>query len=267
MDRDQLKAVLESMLFVSDTPLSVKRTASILKDAPVADVAAAFAAVMEEVNALNRSFQVKEVAEGYLLTTRPGFHRWAREIHKVVTVTRLTRQAMEALAIIAYKQPVTRAEVEAIRGVEVGSVMQTLLERKMIRILGRAETVGRPLLYGTTHDFLIHFGLKDLTDLPRVSEIQELAGDQISTVVMMEMEGELRRREAKLGLEPMNLDFTPGAAQAADTAAQMEAAAAEDPNAQGEASTDTQAGEAPSATEPLAEGAVPPEPHRPEPTE
>jgi segregation and condensation protein B len=109
---------------------------------------------------------------------------------------------MEALAIIAYKQPVTRADVEANRGVDVSNMIQSLLEKKMVRILGRAETPGRPLLYGTTHEFLIHFGLKDLTDLPKVSEIQELAGDKPSPEFLKEMEGELRRRETKLGLGP-----------------------------------------------------------------
>ncbi len=106
------------------------------------------------------------------------------------------------MAIIAYKQPVTRAEVEAIRGVEVSNLVQSLLEKRMIRILGRAETPGRPLLYGTTTEFLIHFGLKDLADLPKVSEIQELAGDRPSPDFLKEMEGELRRRETKMGLAP-----------------------------------------------------------------
>jgi len=247
MELEKLKAVLESMLFVSEVPLSAKKAASVLKDVPPVDIAAAFEALKQDIDSLGRSFQVKEVAEGYLLTTRPEFHRWAREVNKVVTITRLSRQAMEALAIIAYKQPVTRAEVEAIRGVEVGSVMQTLLEKKMIRILGRAETVGRPLLYGTTHDFLLHFGLKDLTDLPRVSEIQELAGNQISPEVMREMEGELRRRETKLGLEPMDLEAPASGS--------------------GEASTDTSAGEPVSGTEPEAPSTGPSDPPAPEPTE
>ncbi len=252
MEIEKMKAVLESMLFVSDTPLSVKKAASILKDTTPAEVEKAFAALQEELNALGRSFQVKQVAEGFLLTTRAEYHKWARELYKVVTTTRLSRQAMEALAIIAYKQPVARAEVEAIRGVEVGSVMQTLLEKKMIRILGRAETAGRPLLYGTTHEFLVHFGLKDLTDLPRVSEIQELAGNEISPDVMKEMEGELRRREAKLGLEPMSLE---------PVALNPEGAVA---------SIDTEAGEAPSDTTESVPPAAAEEtapPSSPEPTE
>jgi segregation and condensation protein B len=143
---------------------------------------------------------VVQVAEGFQLVTRPDYHSWAKELYKVISKTRLSKAALEALAIIAYKQPVTRAEVEAIRGVEVSNLIQSLLEKRMIRILGRAEAVGRPLLYGTTHEFLIHFGLKDLSDLPKVSEIQELAGDKPSPEFLKEMQGELRRREAKLGL-------------------------------------------------------------------
>ena len=155
-----------------------------------------------EIEGLNRSFQVVPVAQGYQLVTRGDFHRYAKELYKVISKTRLSKASLEALAIIAYKQPVTRAEVEAIRGVEVTNLIQSLLEKKMIRILGRAETPGRPLLYGTTHEFLIHFGLKDLSDLPKVSEIQELAGDRPSPEFLKEMEGELRRRETKLGLSP-----------------------------------------------------------------
>lgn len=202
MEMDKLKKILESLLFVSETPLSVKRAASFLKDATAEEIQAAFQALQEEINQMDRSFQVVQIAEGFQLVTRPEYHRWAKELYKVISKTRLSKAALEALAIIAYKQPVTRAEVEAIRGVEVSNLIQSLLEKKMIRILGRAETPGRPLLYGTTSEFLIHFGLKDLSDLPKISEIQELAGDRPSPEFLKEMEGELRRRETKLGLGP-----------------------------------------------------------------
>jgi segregation and condensation protein B len=206
MDNDKLKKVLESLLFVSEQPLTVKRAAAIAKDATPEEVMEAFKALQVEVEELGRSFQLVEIGEGFQFLTRPEYHKWAKELYKVVTTSRLTKPALEALAIIAYKQPVTRAEVEAIRGVDVANMLQTLLEKKMIRILGRAEAAGRPLLYGTTHEFLIHFGLKDLSDLPRISEIQDLAGNQLSPELMKEMEGELRRRETKLGLPPMNVD-------------------------------------------------------------
>jgi segregation and condensation protein B len=203
MEIEQLKQILESLLFVSETPLSAKKVASFLKDAKEDEIEQAFQSLVAEIEGLGRSFQVVGVAQGYQLVTRSEYHRYAKELYKVISKTRLSKASLEALAIIAYKQPVTRAEVEAIRGVEVTNLIQSLLEKKMIRILGRAETPGRPLLYGTTHEFLIHFGLKDLSDLPKVSEIQELAGDRPSPEFLKEMEGELRRRETKLGLSPV----------------------------------------------------------------
>ncbi len=216
MEIEQLKKILESLLFVSETPLSAKKVASFLKDAKEDEVEKAFLSLMEEIESLGRSFQVVAIAQGYQLVTRGEFHKHAKELYKVISKTRLTKAALEALSIIAYKQPVTRAEVEAIRGVEVSNLIQSLLEKKMIRILGRAETPGRPLLYGTTHEFLIHFGLKDLSDLPKVSEIQELAGDRPSPEFLKEMEGELRRRETKLGLAPFEEGETEVAASSSD---------------------------------------------------
>jgi segregation and condensation protein B len=209
MEIENLKKTLESLLFVSDSPLSSKKVAAFLKDAKVDEVEQAFSALKEEINNLNRSFQLIQVAEGYQLVTRPEHHRWAKELYKVISKTRLSKASLEALAIIAYKQPVTRAEVEAIRGVEVSNLVQSLMEKRMLRILGRAETPGRPLLYGTTTEFLIHFGLKDLADLPKVSEIQDLTGDRPSPEFLKEMEGELRRRETKMGLAPAEQSETP----------------------------------------------------------
>ncbi|HUO57157.1 MAG TPA: SMC-Scp complex subunit ScpB [bacterium] len=211
MEIDKLKKVLESLLFVSETPVSVKRAAHIVKETPLEEIQKAFAALQEEINGLDRSFQLVQIAEGWQLVTRPEYHRWAKDLYKIISRTRLSKAALEALAIIAYKQPVTRAEIEAIRGVDVSNMIQVLLEKKMIRILGRAETAGRPLLYGTTHEFLIHFGLKDLSEMPKVSEIQELAGDKPSPEFLKEMEGELRRREAKLGLAPAPDEAVPPA--------------------------------------------------------
>lgn len=217
METDKLKKILESLLFVSESPLSPKKIASFVKDATLEEVQKALAELREEINQLDRSFQVLEIAEGFQLVTRPEYHKWAKELYKVISKTRLSKASMEALAIIAYKQPVTRAEVEAIRGVDVSNMIQSLLEKKMVRILGRAETPGRPLLYGTTHEFLIHFGLKDLTDLPKISEIQELAGDKPSPEFLKEMEGELRRRETKLGLGPAEEEPAPSTPEAQDT--------------------------------------------------
>jgi segregation and condensation protein B len=208
MTKENLNPILESLLFVSEQPLSAKRTAEFMTGFSVDEIENGFLALQEEVNQMNRSFQIVRVAEGYQLVTRPDYHSWAKELYKVISTTRLSKASLEALAIIAYKQPVTRAEVEAIRGVEVSNLVQSLLQKKMIRILGRAETAGRPLLYGTTHEFLVHFGLKDLSDLPKVSEIQELAGAKPSGEFLKEMQGELRRRETKLGLTASALEET-----------------------------------------------------------
>ena len=219
MELEQLKKVLESLLFVSEAPLSVKRATALVKDGKADEVLKALTVLQEEINQMDRSFQAIQIAEGFQLVTRPEYHRWAKELYKIISKTRLSKASMEALAIIAYKQPVTRAEVEAIRGVDVTNMIQSLLEKKMVRILGSAETPGRPLLYGTTHEFLIHFGLKDLNDLPRVSEIQELAGDRPSPEFLKEMEGELRRRETKLGLAP-SADVVAGEAPPEEPTAQ-----------------------------------------------
>jgi segregation and condensation protein B len=199
---NELKKIIESLLFVSEVPLPIKQITWIIHESTPDEVHQALLILQEELNGLNRSFQLVEIAEGFQLVTRPDYHKWAKELYKTVTTTRISRAALEALAIIAYKQPVTRTEIEAIRGVDVSNLIQSLLEKKMIRILGRAEVVGRPLLYGTSQEFLVHFGLKSLLDLPRVSEIQELAGDKLTPELMKEMEGELRRREAKLGIAP-----------------------------------------------------------------
>src|SRR5271163_4650180 len=142
MEIDKLKKTLESLLFVSDSPLPSKKVASFLKEATVDEVDQAFSSLKDDINQMDRSFQLVQVAEGYQLVTRPEYHRWAKELYKVISKTRLSKASLEALAIIAYKQPVTRAEVEAIRGVEVSNLVQSLLEKKMVRILGRAETPG-----------------------------------------------------------------------------------------------------------------------------
>jgi segregation and condensation protein B len=115
------------------------------------------------------------VAGGYRLTTRPEAHPWIQRLQQVKP-TRLSRAALETLAIIAYKQPITRAEIEAVRGVAVDGVMRTLLERGLIRMLGRKAEAGRPILYGTSQGFLEHFGFKDLGELPSLREIDELIG-------------------------------------------------------------------------------------------
>jgi segregation and condensation protein B len=126
-----------------------------------------------------RGLQMVEVAAGYQITTRPEMNEYVRELLDPRAPTRLSIQALETLAVIAYKQPVTLPEIIALRGVKSGGVVKTLLEKRLIRITGRKEVVGRPMLYGTTKQFLLHFGLKDLGELPRIEEFAEVLGEEV----------------------------------------------------------------------------------------
>jgi len=119
------------------------------------------------------------VAGGWQITTRPEYNDWVRELLDPRTPTRLSIQALETLAVVAYKQPITLPEIIELRGVKSGGVMKTLLEKRLIRIIGRKEVVGRPMLYGTTKQFLLHFGLKDLSELPRIEEFAEVLGEEV----------------------------------------------------------------------------------------
>lgn len=172
MERDEAKKIIEALLFVSDKPLSVDT----LRDVVQGVDAQAIKAITEELNseyaATGRSFQVKEIAGGYQILTDPVYSRWISQLYKKGP-DRLTGPSLETLAIIAYKQPITRSEIEAIRGVNVERILHTLEEKGLIRTRGRLEAPGRPILYGTTTDFLQHFGLKSLDELPKLKEFQE----------------------------------------------------------------------------------------------
>src|SRR4029077_19042334 len=129
-----------------------------------------------------RGLQLVEVAGGWQITTRPEYNDWVREMLDPKSPTRLSIQALETLAVIAYKQPVTLPEIIELRGVKSGGVIKTLLEKRLIRITGRKPVVGRPMLYGTTKEFLLHFGLKDLSELPRIEEFAEVLGEEVDVL-------------------------------------------------------------------------------------
>ncbi len=171
MDEVELQRVVEALIFASDSPLSAKKIAQIVHISEKK--------VLEIVESLKRAYQdhafdLIQVAGGFQLVTRSDYFDWIRQLFKSRSRNRLSQAALEALAVIAYKQPVSRVEVEQIRGVNSDGVIGTLLERNLITIKGRADAVGRPLLYGTTEEFLRYFGLNDLSDLPRESEIEAL---------------------------------------------------------------------------------------------
>ncbi len=181
-----LERVIEALLFSAQKPLSIREMAAAIKGAGAEDefspnefarateseIAAALEQLKIEYIQEQRALQIIEKAEGWQLVTDPAFARWVRQLFPAPKPARLTAPALETLAIIAYRQPITRADVEAVRGVTIDGVLQTLMERGLVKISGRAEVPGRPLLYETTQFFLDHFGLRTLDELPNVEELR-----------------------------------------------------------------------------------------------
>ena len=171
---EKASAIIEAILLTADAPVTPGRLVSLLNEYDGRDI-------RELVDSLNagyadggHGFSIVEVAGGFQLATRRECGPWLRKFHNDPNQIRLSQAALEALAIVTFKQPVTRIEVDTIRGVNSGGVMQTLMELSMIRIVGRSEGIGKPMLFGTTREFLVHFGLKTLADLPKPKELEEL---------------------------------------------------------------------------------------------
>jgi segregation and condensation protein B len=171
----EVKAVVEALIFASPEPLTPKMLFKLLREEPKEDVLAAIDALKSDYE--NRpGLQMVEVAGGYQIVTRPDLHEWVRRLFHERSSAKLTAQGLESLAVIAYKQPITALEIAEIRGVNTSGVLATLLERHLIKIVGRKNVVGRPFLYATTKEFLIRFGLKDLHDLPKIEDMAEALG-------------------------------------------------------------------------------------------
>jgi segregation and condensation protein B len=168
------KRILEALLFASDRPLRIRDLRPFLPEHGPKEVGDEIVALRDEYDREERSFHLVEIEGGWQLLTRKEYFPLVRKLRSDIRPMRLSRAAVETLAIIAYRQPATRSEIEQIRGVDAGGVLKTLLERDLITLRGRAEGVGRPLLYGTTDFFLNHFGLKGLDELPRVEELTEI---------------------------------------------------------------------------------------------
>jgi segregation and condensation protein B len=169
---EDLKNIIESLLFVAEEPLSPERIRKLVGPVEAAEIHQALAALQADYDSRRGGFFLSEVAGGFQFRTRPEYTAWIRRLLDPKPV-RLSKAALETLAIIAYKQPVIRTDVEHIRGVDCGGVLRQLLERKLIRVLGRKEIAGRPLIYATTKRFLETFDLKDLKDLPTPREVEE----------------------------------------------------------------------------------------------
>lgn len=185
MEDAELKKVLETLLFITDAPLPVSRIAQLCEIKNKERIESSLQELRKTYDEEGRTLQIMQVAGGWQLATRPEYGIWVRKLfHNKMTV-RLTQAALETLCIIAYKQPLTRAEIEAIRGVEVIGPLETLTQRKLITVVGRRESIGRPILYGTTSEFLRQFGLNSLDDLPKLESfnIENVAAAAQSTAV------------------------------------------------------------------------------------
>jgi segregation and condensation protein B len=182
LDDQQLKTAIEALLFIGGGPLSVDRLRGIFEEAPKEQIEAQLQALKADYDAREAGVMVAEVANGYQLATRPEQSVWVRKFKTVKVTTRLSRPALETLAIIAYKQPVTRPEIEAIRGVNIGGIVRNLMERRLVKIVGKKDVPGKPMLYGTSVEFLQYFGLKDLSSLPTLREFQELDANEDAMV-------------------------------------------------------------------------------------
>jgi len=170
LTRDEMKALLEALIYVSEEPLKEQEIRQTLGQEDPEVVRQALEELVLEYAAVPRGIRIVRVAGGYRMQTRPEHDPWIRALYRQRNKVRLSRAALETLAIIAYRQPVTGPEIQSIRGAHPMGVLQTLLERRLIRTLGRKKVVGKPILYGTTEEFLVHFGLNSLSDLPSLED-------------------------------------------------------------------------------------------------
>lgn len=173
MDKIEVKRVIEALLFASEKPITVDQVRDVLEEYDSKDIRAIALELKAEYETLGRSFKIYEIAGGFQMVTDPSFAEFLKKFYRIKSRDKLTKPALETLAIIAYRQPITRAEIEDIRGVNVDGVVKTLSERFLIKITGRKDAPGKPILYGTTKDFLERFGLNSLLELPRLSEFTE----------------------------------------------------------------------------------------------
>ena len=201
----ELQAILEALLFVSSEPLSLARLVAVMGNVPKVEVEEALRNLGQVFEQEGRGVRLAAVAGGYRLVTKQDYAPWIKRLDKAKTAAKLSRSALESLAIIAYKQPLVRSEIEEIRGVETSGVLRTLLERKLVRIVGRKEVPGRPIMYGTTKFFLEHFGLSDLSQLPPLREFKEL-GEAEQLLFPMDgrdvSSGEVSIEALEAGMEP-----------------------------------------------------------------
>ncbi|MEF8788047.1 MAG: SMC-Scp complex subunit ScpB [Planctomycetota bacterium] len=171
--RERLKRAVEALLFASDSVLKSGKLAELAGAEDGHEARELVVELKEEYDEAGRAFCIEEVAGGYRMVTRPRYHRWLKELKRSEKKQSLSQAAMETLAIVAYRQPLNRAEIEDIRGVQSGYILRSLVEKNLVRVVGRSTELGRPLLYGTTSTFLEEFGLDSLDDLPEIGELSD----------------------------------------------------------------------------------------------
>ncbi len=168
-----VESVVEAILFASDEPLTVQRLVSVLETGSVKQVRLAIKTLNDKYKETGSAFRIEQIAGGYQMMTLPAFNYWLKKLLRVRTDNKLSPAALETLAVVSYKQPVIRADVEAIRGVASGEVLRNLMYKGLVKMVGRAEVLGRPMLYGTTKKFLDTFGLNNIKDLPKIEELKK----------------------------------------------------------------------------------------------
>ena len=238
---EELRRIIEALLFAAPEPLTMSRIKTIIPGTDTKDIMESIGELQKDYEGDARAFQIVEVANGWQITSKPDYAIWVDKLFESRTKARLSRAAMETLAVVAYKQPVVRSTIEAIRGVNVDGVLRTLMERDLVRIVGRADGPGRPLLFGTTKEFLLRFGISRVSDLPKMEEIDDLTAEGSSGIGESPAEEGLseaqRERFAKVAemVEAMADDAGSQTAGSEEAAGMTEGEETEDDVAQSEA--------------------------------
>jgi len=204
VNNSELKGIIEALLFVAGEPLSIDRIKSILEDADKKSIQDMLWELQHEYDMRLSGLRIVEVAGGFQIASRPELAQWIKRLRKVKQSSRLSKPSLETLAIIAYKQPLVKAEIEDIRGVDSSGVIKGLLDKHMIKIVGRKDVAGRPILYATTREFLQYFGLRDISDLPTLKEFTELMPEedtQINEEVITESGASLDEADSNVSME------------------------------------------------------------------
>ena len=256
MEDQKTNRIIEALIFASDTPLSEDRIKEAMEETNGLNIEAAVDALNDEYAATGRSFSIQRVAGGYHLATLPEYATYIRQLYLGRHKNRLSQAALETLAIVAFKQPISRIDVAQIRGVDPDGVLKNLLDRRLITISGRSEGLGRPLLYSTTPEFLQYFGLNDLSQLPKPREIEELFGKGEYSSELLEALSQTDNPEVLESLAPSAGEAAP------DTEAVSEMPAASNLAQENEQTTNPESateGNADQAARPDAGGENPPQ--------